>query len=51
MFISTFKVGGYGTGLSAFGRNLQPATDQARSRRDIVAVGGMSAVGREWSIC
>lgn len=51
MITTTFKDGGFGTGLSGYGRNLQPATDQARSRQDIVAVGGMSAVGREWGIC
>jgi hypothetical protein len=48
---TTFYDGGFGTGLSKCGRNLQPATAEARSRRGIVAVGDMSAVGREWSLC
>jgi hypothetical protein len=49
--MSTFNDGGYGTGLSVSGQDLQPATVAARLRRGIVAVGDMSAVGREWSIC
>jgi hypothetical protein len=41
--------GGSGTGLSLYGQDLKPATVAARTRLDIVAVGGMSPVGREWN--
>jgi hypothetical protein len=46
MFITPNKCGGFGTGLSFAGQDLQPATAAARQRTGVVAVGGVPTVGQ-----